>query len=352
MICNTAFFSFLAIVSCCMPVMGMDKRENEAGAPKSVLLTGGAGFIGSHVNKMLTQHGYKTYVLDNLSRGNQKAVLSGEFIQGDLEDREFLDRFFSENSIDVVIHLAAFTDVGESCRDPLIYYRNNVVNTLNLLEAMTRHGVSMFIFSSTAAIFAPSTEPIAEDHLQSPLSPYGQTKLMVEHILRDLSHASPFRYCALRYFNVVGGDPDGLIKNYKVKETNLVAVALKGLKNNEHEFTVFGSDYPTADGSCVRDFIHVWDLAKAHLLATEQLLSGGNSCEYNLGSGTGFSVLQVLQTVQEVTGKPLYITLGERRPGDAPISLANPRKAENELGWKAQFTLRQMIEDSWKALPN
>lgn len=332
--------------------MGIPPQQIDAKSQKTVLLTGGAGLIGSHINKMLSENGYKTIILDNLCRGNPKALVTGDFIYGDLENRQFLDRMFTENRIDVVVHLAAFTDVGESCRNPELYYRNNLANTLNLLEAMTAHDVSLLVFSSSAAIFAPTTFPIAEDHNCKPISPYGHTKLMAEQMLRDFSAAYPFRYCSLRYFNVVGGDPDGIIKNYKSKENNLVAIALRGLKQNDHSITIFGSNYPTQDGTCVRDYIHVWDLAKAHLLAIERLLAGGNSAEYNLGSGTGFSVLQVLQAIKEVTGLSLDITYGERRPGDAPFSVSNPQKAETELGWKPENSLRKMIEDSWKALPN
>jgi UDP-glucose 4-epimerase len=319
---------------------------------KTVLVVGGAGFIGSHVNKMLQQAGYQTIILDNLSKGNSQTVSQGVFVQGDMSDSNCLDRLFNTYHIDAVMHFAAYIDVGESVVDPSIYYTNNITNTLNLLEAMRRHSVSTFIFSSSAAIFGfPQEIPIKENHPCHPLNPYGRTKWMVEEILKDYSKAYGLKYCCLRYFNAAGGDPEGQLRNFKRKESNLIPVVLRSLKQPGGTITVFGDDYPTHDGTCIRDYVHVYDLGTAHILAMERLFAGHASTCYNLGNGKGFSVREVLQAVEKVTGLRPKVIQGLRRDGDAPYLVADSTKARTELGWCPQYSsLDQMIQHAWQAL--
>lgn len=321
-------------------------------ATKTVLVIGGAGLIGSHVNKLLNEHGYKTIVLDNLSTGKINAIVTGNFIEGDVADRMLLDNIFKNHHIDVVMHFAASINVAESCRNPAKYYLNNVCNTLNLLQAMIENGVGLMVFSSTAAIFAPSDNKlIPEEHPCLPISPYGRSKLMVEEILADFDQAYPFKYCSLRYFNAVGGDPAGKIKNYKSNESNLMSVALRSLKYEDREITIFGRDYPTPDGTCIRDYIHVYDLAYAHILAMEYLLEGNNSNHFNLGSGKGFSVLEIISAIEKVTRLQFNIIDGDRRPGDPVCVVADIEKARIILGWNPVFNLEEIIIHAWNALP-
>ncbi|MBX9922788.1 MAG: UDP-glucose 4-epimerase GalE [Rhabdochlamydiaceae bacterium] len=319
---------------------------------KTVLVVGGAGFIGSHVNKLLYQNGYETIVFDNLSRGNKDAVKYGKFIEGDLGDIQALKQVFENNNIDVVMHFAAFTDVGDSCLNPGAYYINNVANSVNLLQVMAQHSVKIFIFSSTAAIFGPPEEiPITENHPYHPISPYGRSKLMVEQILADFDIAHGIKYCSFRYFNAAGGDPDNILKNYKSKENNLIPLALRSLQEPQKCITIFGTDYSTPDGTGIRDYIHVYDLASAHILAMEKLLGGSTSSSYNLGNGKGYSVLEVIKAIEKITGQQINLIYGERRQGDVPYILASSEKAKNELGWEPQYSsLETMIEHAWKAL--
>lgn len=317
----------------------------------TILIAGGAGFIGSQVNKMLNKAGYKTLILDNLSQGNALTVQSGELIKGDIGDKHLLSQIFSTHSIEAVMHFAAFIDVGESVREPSKYYFNNVVNTLTLLNTMIEHNIKKFIFSSSAAIYGyPTQDFIAENHPCHPINPYGETKWMVEKILRDFDEAYQLKSCCLRYFNAAGGDPDGKIKNYQKKALNLIPIALHSLKTNG-QLTIYGTDYPTTDGSCIRDYIHIEDLGSAHILGLEKLLSGGPSTQYNLGNGRGHSVKEVIQATEKVTGKKLNVIEGPRRPGDPPLLLADASKAKNELGWSPQYPdLEIMIAHAWKAL--
>jgi len=342
------FVIFFYVFSCFHTsfLQGDEKKD------KCVLIVGGAGFIGSHVNKMLNQAGYQTIVFDNLSRGNREAVQHGVFIKGDLANTELLDQVFTDYSIDAVMHFAALTEVGESVQNPLKYYVNNVVNTINLLEAMLRHQVNVFIFSSSAAIFGnPQEAYVTEEHPCNPINPYGQTKLMVEHILHDLSAASSLRFCCLRYFNAAGGDSEGLLKNYKAKESNFIPIVLRSLFKPNGVVTIFGTDYPTRDGTGVRDYVHVEDLGSAHILAMEKLFSGAPSNYYNLGNGQGFSVREVIATAEEVTGKKVNVIEGARRPGDPPFLVANSKKAYEELNWKPRYaSLQDMIKHAWQAL--
>ena len=319
-----------------------------------ILVTGGAGFIGSQVNKQLHQAGYSTVILDNLSCGNRESVIKGHFIQGDIDDGLLLKKIFRDFPIDIVMHFAAFLDVGESVKSPLKYYENNVAKTLKLLEAMLESNVKKLIFSSSAAIFGyPLEVPLKESHPTQPINPYGSSKLMVEKILQDFDSAYDLKSCSLRYFNAAGGDPDGEIKNYKMQDSNLIPLALRSLKESNRSLTVFGTDYPTQDGTCVRDYIHIYDLAEAHIAAMQHLLAGNPSSQYNLGNGQGFSVREVLNTIEKVTGKSLPIIEGERRPGDAPVLIADASKAHRELQWKPQFPdLPIIVEHAWKALHN
>lgn len=319
---------------------------------KTVLVVGGAGYIGSHVNKMLHQSGYNTIVLDNLSKGDRRAVLYGKFIEGDIADNALLNRIFMEHTIDAVMHFAALTDVGESVINPLKYFINNVGGTLNLLEVMRQYGVNVFVFSSTAAIFGlPKTPFITEDHVCSPINPYGESKLMVEKILRDANGAYGFRSCCLRYFNAAGGDPEGQIKYFKQNESNLIPKVLKSVLNGDCSATIYGTDYATPDGTCVRDYVHIDDLGRAHIEAMKKLFSGAPSSVYNLGNGQGFSVREVIQVAGQVTGRQIKVIEGPRRLGDPPILVADSQKAYKELAWKPHYpTLETMILHAWNAM--
>lgn len=315
-----------------------------------VLIVGGAGFIGSHVNKMVNQKGYQTLVLDNLSRGHRSAVRNGLFLEGDLADPEMLNHIFKTYPIQAVMHFAAFTDVGESVRDPAKYYLNNVSHTLNLLTAMMQHQVKTLIFSSSAAVYGhPFESPIKEDHPCQPINPYGKSKWMVENMLKDFEAAYGLKFCALRYFNAAGGDPEGEIKNNQSKISNLIPRLLLSLKKGKGEVMIYGTDYPTPDGTCIRDYIHIEDLGNAHINAMEKLLTGASSQVYNLGNGKGFSVREVVRTAEEILNKKIKVIEGDRRPGDPAVLLADSGKALLELNWQPRFSLKEMIEHAWKA---
>jgi UDP-glucose 4-epimerase len=313
---------------------------------QTILVTGGAGFIGSSVNLLLNEAGFKTIVYDNLSRGDSRSVKGGLFIEGDLFD---IESVFKEHKIDAVMHFAAFTDVGESVQHPLLYYKNNFVGTLALLEAMEKHNVDKLIFSSTAAVYGiPTQVPINESAPINPINPYGHSKAMIEQVLSDLKSVRSIR---LRYFNAAGGDPHGIIKNYKKKENNLIPILLNSLKNNS-QLVVFGDDYNTPDKTCIRDYIHVADLAQAHLLALDALMQGAPSAFYNLGNGKGYSVLEVIETAEKVLKRPISYQIGPRRPGDPAVLTADSRKAIQALNWKPRFPeLEKIILDASKALP-
>lgn len=304
----------------------------------SILVCGGAGYIGSHINKLLAQKGYDTIVYDNLIYGHREAVKWGKFVEADLCNRTSLDRVFSENKIDAVFHFAAFAYVGESVTEPAKYYFNNVCNTLNLLETMRAHGCDKIIFSSTCATYGiPEKLPITEDMPQNPINPYGATKLMVERIFKDYSTAYGLKYVALRYFNAAGADPDCEIGENHNPETHIIPLVLDAAYGKRPDIKVFGSDYPTRDGTCIRDYIHVTDLADAHLLALEYLNKGGESGFFNLGNENGTSVLEVIDSVKRVTGKDFKVTLAPRRPGDPPTLVGSSKRAQEILGWKPRF---------------
>lgn len=317
---------------------------------KRVLIVGGAGFIGSHVNKYLHQMGYETVVFDNLSRGSKKAVVVGSFVQGDMGSPTDLDSLFLQYKFDAVMHFAAFTNVGESVTNPALYYQNNVVNTLTLLNKMCEVGVKTFIFSSSAAVYGtPNKALVQEEDSTNPINPYGRTKLMIEWILQDYARAYGLRFAALRYFNAAGGDPEGEIKQFSSSQDNLIPLVIKSLINKT-SLSIYGSDYATPDGTGVRDYIHVMDLASAHLFAMEALLRGEPNLILNLGVGRGFSVLEVISAVEKVTGLKVKTVHAPRRIGDPAMLLADARGAKERLQWTVRYAdLETIIAHAWKS---
>lgn len=319
-----------------------------------VLVVGGAGYIGSHMVKMLASDGYDVVVLDNLSTGFRESVKYGTLIIGDLADVNLLENIFIEHKFDGVMHFAANSLVGESMQNPSKYYRNNVSNTQNLLDVMVRHHVKHFIFSSTAATFGePSYSPIDENHPQNPINPYGSTKLMVERILKDYHSAYGLNSVSLRYFNACGADPEGEIGELHDPETHLIPLILQAASGRRQDITVFGRDYPTEDGTCIRDYIHINDLCSAHAQAlnyiTEQSHAGAFA--FNLGNGKGFSVQEVIDVVKEVVerdGYNLTVKDGERRQGDPAILVADSKLAQATLQWEPKFDqLKIIVEHAW-----
>ena len=316
----------------------------------AVLICGGAGYIGSHANKLLSQKGYGTVVFDNLVYGHREAVKWGTFIKGDLKNPEEINAVFEKYPIDAVMHFAAYAYVGESVAEPEKYYINNVANTLNLLHAMRDHGCNKIIFSSTCATYGePGKVPIMEDMPQRPVNPYGASKLMVERILKDYAKAYGLKYIALRYFNAAGADPEGEIGESHDPETHLIPLVLDAASGKRPDIKVFGTDYPTRDGSCIRDYIHVTDLSSAHLLALEYLDNGGESGCFNLGNERGTSVLEVIEAVRKVTGKDFKVTGVDRRPGDPATLVGSSEKAKQVLGWKPEYgDIETIVEHAWK----
>lgn len=319
---------------------------------KRILIAGGAGYIGSHVNKKLHKHGFSTIVIDNLSRGHQKSACYGKFFQGDIGNPLDLEPIFQNHPIDAIMHFAAHTDVGESVLNPYHYYQNNVCHTLNLLNFAVKYHIKAFVFSSSAAIFGlPQQEMIDESHPKNPINPYGQTKLMTETIFNDFDQAYGLKTCSLRYFNAAGADPEGEIRLFPRKENNLIPRLLRSLRDSNSTFTLYGTDYPTTDGTCIRDYIHVNDLADAHVKGLERLFAHSTSCAYNLGNGRGFSVREVIHAVEKVTGKRLHIVEGKRRVGDPAILVADSSKAQQELQWSPNYPqLETMIEHAFAAM--
>lgn len=315
-----------------------------------ILIVGGAGYIGSHLNKEISKKGYKTVVFDNLSYGYEKFVKWGIFERGDLGDIEDIRKVFKKYRIEAVMHFAAFTYVGESVEDPQKYYMNNVKNTLNLLQVMLEENVKYFVFSSTCATYGnPARIPITENHPQNPINPYGKSKLIVEEILKDYSDAYGLKYASLRYFNAAGADPDCEIGEMHDPETHLIPLVLDAASSKREDIKIFGTDYDTSDGTCIRDYIHVTDLADAHILALEYLQKGGKSDIFNLGNGNGFSVKEVIETAREITGKPIKEVEVERRPGDPPVLIGSSKKAMEILKWKPKYhDLSRIIETAWK----
>ncbi len=315
-----------------------------------VLLVGGAGYIGAHVNKELTQKGYRTIVFDNLSYGHKEFVRWGDFILGDLSDIEQLRLVFKKYSIKTVMHFAAFAYVGESVQDPQKYYLNNVGNTLNLIQVMLENKSKYFIFSSTCATYGnPEKIPIVETHPQTPINPYGKSKLMVENILTDYSKAYDLNYVFLRYYNAAGADPDCEIGEWHEPETHLIPLVLDAAAGKKKDVKIFGTDYETPDGTCVRDYIHVTDLADAHIRAMQFLADGGQSEAFNLGNGNGFSVKDVIRTAKAVTQKDIKTIEWQRREGDPPVLVGSAAKAKRMLNWQPKYhDLSTIIETAWK----
>ena len=313
-----------------------------------VLVVGGAGYIGSHMVKMLGKNDCQVTSLDDLSSGHRDAVLYGDFVQGDMGDRALLDSLMARG-FDAVMHFASFIQVGESVKQPAKYYQNNVIKTLTLLDAMLAHGIDKFIFSSTAATFGePLYSPIDEQHPQQPINPYGRTKLMVEQILKDYESAYGMRSVCLRYFNAAGADPEGQLGERHEPETHLIPLVLQVASGRKSHISLFGRDYDTPDGTCIRDYIHVNDLCSAHWLALQSLMSGQASQAYNLGNGQGFSVQEVIDTAVRVTNRPSRILESPRRTGDPARLVADSKQARLRLGWLPQNSdLNTIINSAW-----
>jgi UDP-glucose 4-epimerase len=315
---------------------------------ETVLVVGGAGYVGSHMVKELIARDYDVLVLDNLSTGYRRLVSGGRFIHGDLGDATVLDRLFSENHIDAVMHFAAFSLVGESVQLPLKYYQNNVAATIALIEAMIRHDVLRFVFSSTAAVYGePDMTPIPETHPYRPTNPYGASKLSVERLLGDCDSAHGLKSICLRYFNAAGADLSGQIGEMHDPETHLIPLVLKAAMA-KHPVKIFGTDYKTPDGTCLRDYVHVTDLARAHLLALDALMEGAESEVYNLGNSVGHSVRQVIEIAAKVTGKSIEVVEEDRRPGDPAVLVADCSKIKKSLKWQPRYeTLETILQTAW-----
>jgi len=316
----------------------------------AILVCGGAGYIGSHAVAELLARGEEVVVVDNLQKGHSAALSEGAvFYDGDLRDEPFLDRIFTENKIDAIMHFAADSLVGESVQKPLQYYDNNVGGAISLVKAMNKYNVKNIVFSSTAAVYGePEEIPIVESAITNPTNPYGETKLAVEKMLKWCESAYGIRYVVLRYFNVAGAHTNGIIGEDHNPETHLIPIVLEAALGKRDEIAIFGDDYDTPDGTCIRDYIHVMDLVDAHILAIEKLRKTGESGTYNLGNGNGFSVKEVIETARKVTGKEILEKVSPRRAGDPAKLVASSEKAKKELGWKPQHdSLESMIESAW-----
>ena len=315
-----------------------------------ILVTGGAGYIGSHVVKMLGEKGHDITVYDNLSTGHDWALLYGKLVRGDLADRGLLEKTVKELRPDAVIHFAASIQVEESVRKPLLYYRNNVANTLNLLDAVAEGGVARFIYSSTAAVYGiPEKIPVDEGAPLQPINPYGASKVMIERVLADVAHAADFTYVALRYFNVAGADRGGRIGQAYKEATHLITRALKTAKGESEKLLIYGTDYPTPDGTCIRDYIYVEDLAEAHLRALDYLGDARQSDRMNCGYGHGFSVREVVDAAKRVTGVDFRVEETGRRAGDPPALIADSRLLRDRTGWQPRYDdLEFIIKTAWE----
>lgn len=315
----------------------------------AILVTGGAGYIGSHTVIELLNKGEDVVVLDNLEKGHAAAVTGGKFIKADLRDKESLKSIFKENDIEAVIHFAGYIEAGESMGEPLKFYGNNFVLSMNLLSQMREAGVDKIIFSSTAAVYGePNKVPIKEDDVTLPVNPYGETKLAVEKMLKWCDNAYGTKYIALRYFNAAGAHKSGKTGEDHDPETHLIPIVLQAAQGQRKEVYVFGDNYNTPDGSCVRDYVHVSDLANAHILALERLRHGGQSTVFNVGNGNGFSVKEVINAASEVTGVKIKQVVTKRRPGDPAVLIASSNKIRQELNWKPQMSkLKDIISTAW-----
>lgn len=314
-----------------------------------ILIVGGAGYIGSHVNKLLNESGYETIILDNLSYGHKEAVQWGTLEECDIKNIDDIEEIFTKYDIDAVMHFSSFIEVGESVTNPEKYYTNNVVNTMNLLKVMLKHNVKKFIFSSTCATYGvPQKIPLTEDHPQNPINPYGWTKLMVERILKDYDTAYGLKSIILRYFNASGADESGLIGENHNPESHLIPLILDAAIGKREDIKIYGTDYDTPDGTCIRDYIHVNDLADAHIKALEYLNENNTSNEFNLGNGKGFSVREVIESVKKVTGRQFKVSETPRREGDPAVLIGSAQKAKDLLGWNPQYVqIDQIVETAW-----
>jgi UDP-glucose-4-epimerase GalE len=315
-----------------------------------VLVTGGAGYIGSHTTKELLKQGFEVVVFDNLSSGNKEFVLGGGLIVGDLMDKAAIRKVFKSGDIAAVLHFASLIQVGESYVDPRKYYAQNLISSLNLLDVMLEAGVKSFIFSSSAAVYGtPRQIPIPEEHPLLPINPYGQTKFFVEKILQDYDRAYGLKFVSLRYFNAAGADPDGTLGEMHNPETHLIPNILSTIRGKKEYLEIYGTNFPTPDGTAIRDYIHVTDLAAAHVLALQKLLSSSMSESINLGTNRGYSVHEIIAKAEEITGKKVPSRQKTRREGDVPVLLASKEKAERLLGWKLRYSkIETIIETAWK----
>ncbi len=318
----------------------------------TILVTGGAGYIGSHAVLALKQAGYEVVVLDNLVYGHRELVedvLKVELVMGDTCDHPLLDQLFATRNIAAVMHFAAYAYVGESVTEPAKYYHNNFVGTLTLLEAMLAASVKTFVFSSTCATYGvPNAVPIPENHPQNPINPYGATKLMIERVLQDFDRAYDFKSVCFRYFNAAGADPEGRLGEDHNPETHIIPLVLQTALGKRESVSIFGTDYPTPDGTCIRDYIHVADLAQAHVLGLDYLLKGGETTVFNLGNGNGFSVKEVIEAAQQITGRKIKTVECDRRPGDPPALVGSSDRARTVLGWNPQYAdLHTIISHAW-----
>lgn len=318
---------------------------------KNILIVGGAGYIGSHMSAYLSQMDCTPVILDDLSTGHREAVLGAEMIEGSIADSALLSDLFSTRSFDAVMHFASFIQVGESVNVPEKYYQNNVANTLNLLSMMLKHKVNQFIFSSTAAVYGePQYTPMDEKHPINPMNPYGYSKSMIEQVLSDLRHAHGFQYAILRYFNAAGADPEGRLCERHEPETHLIPLILQVASGKRDAITINGKDYSTPDGTCIRDYIHVMDLCDAHFKALSLLDKGDRYCLYNLGTGEGYSVQQVIDAAREITGCDIPVKYGPRREGDPAVLIADATRARQDLKWSPQYSdLKTIIQHAWNA---
>jgi UDP-glucose 4-epimerase len=317
---------------------------------RNILVVGGAGYIGSHMVKLLLDRGQTAFILDDLSTGHADAIVGGTFVKGSLADRSLLKDVLRRHPIDAVMHFASCIEVGESVLDPGKYYRNNVAHTVNLLDSMVEAGVRRFIFSSSAAVYGdPQRVPLAEDHPTTPVNPYGRSKLMVEQMLEDYDRAHGVKSVSLRYFNAAGADPSGRLGERHEPESHLIPRVLQSASGRRNGVAVFGADYDTPDGTCIRDYIHVIDLCEAHLAGLDHLASTGTSVRINLGNGNGFSVREVIETARRVTGREFAVSQEKRRAGDAPRLVADAALARKLLGWKPRYPeLQTIIEHAWR----
>lgn len=315
-----------------------------------ILIAGGAGYIGSHTNKLLNERGYRTVVFDNLVYGHREFVRWGEFFKGDLSNPVEIRECFRKYPVHAVMHFSAFAYVGESVENPSKYYFNNVVNTLNLLEVMREFGVRYFIFSSTCAVYGiPEQVPINEEAPKRPVNPYGKTKLMIEQILEDYDRAYGIKHINLRYFNAAGADPEAEIGEWHEPETHLIPLTIYAALGAKEDIKIFGTDYPTKDGTCIRDYIHVMDLAEAHIKALEYLVRHDRSDAFNLGNGEGYSVREIIESVRRISKKDFRVTEVGRRPGDPPVLISDSKKARELLGWEPRYRdIDSIVETAWR----